>query len=55
MAESTVLVEDYLSNQSKKKVRLYSISYLKIGFVSDDQDKKNRISCYFVNPYVMIQ
>ena len=39
MAESTVLEEDYSSNQSKKKVRLYSISYLKIGFVSDDQDK----------------
>ena len=39
MAKRTVSEEDYSSNQSKKKVLLYSISYLKIGFVSDDQDQ----------------
>ena len=44
MEKRTVLEEDYLSNQSKKKVRLYSISYPKLGFVPDDQDK-NKLYC----------
>ena len=50
-------LKNMFSSPTKKRerTRLYPASYLKLGFVSDNADKKNHTAYCAVNPYVMIQ